>query len=512
MKTIFCALFAITSVCISHAQFLSSKSFGDTTTNFWMKMTETTDGGFIAYGNMHYKDYPQQMNAVVVKFNISGDTVWTRLFTDTISTQYSIKFFAAVESPDSADYLIFGHYDTSGIIIKMDTTGQVIFVKKYGSTFGSMISFEHASIINDSIFITGRKNTGQTNPVLLIKTDLEGNIVWAKQDTNYVQGVYQQITDGQVIYLAGYRGASNGFENPQVKKVDSQGNIIWTTIYNVVNGNHMSWWGNVDIAPDGNLLLTYMNGDYWMSWIYPSITKIDTLGNPIWTQFFIWENGFASTFAMEDGNLLMLQTPNHDIWSKITFLNTLGDPQVTYADTGSLPEYPDPTSRARAYLKLNTAGRKILFTDPFFLVDSVSGIPCEWFIHNTAMVDSGGHSYSHPIEQSFPVTLYSDTGSVVVQSGITMQVICPVVTNYNDNYNEESFYFAPNPARQHVNIRTKHTGAAQVELFNIAGAQIRVMKIIGNNTFMDISDIPRGVYYLKFASAQMAAVKKLIVQ
>jgi len=488
-----------------NAQFLTSKSFGDTTTNFWMKMTETSDGGFIAFGYMNYNAYPQKRNGVLVKFNNSGDTVWSRLFVDTVNTQYLIQLHAAVETPDSAAFLLFGNYDSMAVVVKMDTFGHIMFIKKYRSTSGSIINFEHASVIGDSIFITGRESFAPTYPVLLIKSDIDGNIAWAKQDTNFVYGIYQQITDGESIYLAGYAPASNGFENPQVKKVDLQGNIVWSTIYLLANGNHMTWWGNMDIASDGNLLMTFMDGDYWTSWIYPWIAKTDTSGNPIWMESFVWENGHASTYALEDGRLLMLHTPNYHPLSKITFLDASGIPQVTYADTSS---FLSP----RAYLKLNSSGRKILFTDPFFLIDSISGPACRWFLNSTITANSGMISHSHPTGQSFPVILSADTGSIVIQSGITMQIICPVVTNFNESYDEESFSFMPNPASESLSIHTRNKVGAQVEVFSISGIRLRTQKIVGDYTILDISDMPQGMYFLKFISGNMTAVKKLIVQ
>ena len=188
------------------------------------------------------------------------------------------------------------------------------------------------------------------------KYDSSGNLVWSKEEagtaipnaTWYQQGEVKAIVcdNNDDVIWSGYDKAGG---NPMLVKMDPNGNIVWTKIYDKgsnsgININALTVDDNNNICGAG---VSYMNGGEGYAF------KFDTNGNPLWSTE-IQRIASGSTAAPQDGrnihcdssgNLIILGSTNGGNWHNFVLLKINGS-------TGALDTYVelgDTNSTARAY-------------------------------------------------------------------------------------------------------------------------------------------------------------------
>jgi uncharacterized protein YuzE len=114
------------------------------------------------------------------------------------------------------------------ILIKTDANGNVIWAKTYGGTDDDAASSVQQTSDGGYILAGGTDSFGASGDIILIKTDANGNVQWAKAyggtNSDYASSV-QQTSDGGYI-LAGYTGSFGaGLGDIFLIKTDANGNI-----------------------------------------------------------------------------------------------------------------------------------------------------------------------------------------------------------------------------------------------------------------------------------------------
>ncbi|MBV1922802.1 MAG: T9SS type A sorting domain-containing protein [Flavobacteriaceae bacterium] len=75
---------------------------------------------------------------------------------------------------------------------------------------------------------------------------------------------------------------------------------------------------------------------------------------------------------------------------------------------------------------------------------------------------------------------------------------------------EKTFSFYPNPASQEITIISHNDSEISVLAYSVLGEEVFNKNINTNQTKLNISDLKKGVYFLKIASSQGWIIKKLI--
>ena len=266
---------------------------------------QTSDGGYIAGGFKNTKAHPPTSVAYIVKTNSAGDTLWTRYWGGQDST--FTDFYLVTQTSDGN--ILAGGYTTAfgvagqnAFVIKLNvSTGDTLWTRVWGGSQHEWL-YSMQETKDKGIILTGVTGFGAgSEDILLIKTDANGNIKWAKTygDSANQFGFghcLQQTTDGGFIITG-----SGGF----LMKTDSVGAIKWQKTFNFsppFNGHAL------EQTADGG----YIVGG-WTGTTIPQacMIKTDSMGNIKWSRFYggtLGEKCFAVKQADDGGYFMSGQT------------------------------------------------------------------------------------------------------------------------------------------------------------------------------------------------------------
>jgi len=168
-----------------------------------------------------------------VKISTAGAILWQRAYGHTES-----DLFYAVEREAGGNLLFagstasFGAVDTDGWIIKTDTTGVILWDRRYGGN-DLDIFYSVISTTDGGYLAAGR--TGSSNPEgWLVKTDASGAVVW---EYSYGSSYFDMFTSAIQTHDGGYiaTGTMTIAASPQeyiwLVKIDSTGTVEWQKRY-----------------------------------------------------------------------------------------------------------------------------------------------------------------------------------------------------------------------------------------------------------------------------------------
>ncbi len=142
--------------------------------------------------------------------------------------------------------------------------------------------------------------------ILLIKTDANGNLQWAKTyggtRDDYAYSV-QQTSDGGYI-VAGYTDSfGSGWEDILIIKTDASGNIQWAKVYGGVNPDYAY---SVQQTSDGGYIVVGYSNSY--TYTYDIILiKLNSSGNVQWARTFggaSWDYAYSVQQTSDGGYIV----------------------------------------------------------------------------------------------------------------------------------------------------------------------------------------------------------------
>ena len=242
------------------------------------------------------------------------------------------------------------------LIFQMSTTdAQSVFQKSY---IGSRESIAYSIYADNSGFVIAGTTSdwgAGGKDVLLLKTDLSGNILWAKTiggKGNDIAYSIKKTSEGGFIIVgstSSYVSVPSDSSNFYIIKTDSSGNIEWTRAI----GSY-----NTEVAND--VIETY-DHKYAIVGYTKSIgpgnedvyfMELDSIGN------FLWAYGMGST-GSDFGNSI-IQTPSHDfiIVGSTTSFNAGGQiPYLIVVDESGIVLNQDPSYTFNLNTPVSTSKR-----------------------------------------------------------------------------------------------------------------------------------------------------------
>ncbi len=216
-------------------------------------------------------------NAVLAKFNSSGNRLWVKRFS---GTGFAVE---GLHYDKTSNTIIIGGGFSSYIILGSDTL--------YNSNGGCFVS----------------------------RIDTAGNAIWAKQ---FKAGLYLHTTDtfGN-IYAVGYTGSVVSIDTLSIQpgvfiiKLDSNGNVLWAKKMFNVFGSFNNLW---KVTP--NALKVFNNEIYLAANTVGDTITVDT------TNYFpLDSNSGALMKFTNDGNLIWMKTFGPDVFAQDVGIDAFGN-------------------------------------------------------------------------------------------------------------------------------------------------------------------------------------------
>ena len=271
----------------AHAQVRFAKTYGGTNWDQAFSVHQTSDGGYIVAG------YTNSFGAGVydfflIKTDANGNIIWAKTYGGTDDDRaYS------VQQTSDGGYIVAGYTNSFGegsrdiFLIKTDANGNIIWAKTYGGTGNEWPS--SAQQTSDGGYIvaglTGSFGAGSAD-AFLIKTDANGNIQWAKTyggaDHDEAYSI-QQTSDGGYIVAVWTRSFGAGNFDFFLIKTDANGNIIWSKTYGGASDDRVN---SVQQTSDGGYIVAGRTSSFGAGSVDAFLIKTDANGNIIWAKTY----------------------------------------------------------------------------------------------------------------------------------------------------------------------------------------------------------------------------------
>ena len=206
------------------------KSWGGNNNEEYSNITQTPDGGVIAFGYSQSSDIEGLPNkgshdAIIVKYDKNGNMLWQKSWG---GNNYDVfKGLISLENGDLVAYGQSSSVDIEGIInigrndaiiVKFDKDGNLLWQKNWGGTrseyFNDIIESQNGGIIvsasSSSEDIAGLLNKGDQDTII-VKYDKDGNMLWQNSlggdSTDYIDNLFKISDDEFIIF--GYSQSSD---------------------------------------------------------------------------------------------------------------------------------------------------------------------------------------------------------------------------------------------------------------------------------------------------------------
>ena len=94
--------------------------------------------------------------------------------------------------------------------------------------------------------------------------------------------------------------------------------------------------------------------------------------------------------------------------------------------------------------------------------------------------------------------------------GLWASPIAEVILGGNDLFNSDTVSIYPNPGDDHIWIAAGTAFEAEVRIFDVGGKLVQFEKQVSNNEAIDISNLTRGVYFIRIQTEMGQATKKFV--
>ena len=181
---------------------------------------QTLDSGFIIAGYVYENGLPNRI--AVIKLDKLAALQWSKVIQGGYNAHYA---YSVKQTPDTG-YIIagfvaeWGRYSSNGYLMKLTSSGEISWSNSYELS-SSNDNKGLAVIVLDNGCLIGMLTSSR---LVIMKTDLSGNVLWAKNYNVFSMGFevlkikIQKTSDGGFAVLA----------RDALTKIDSSGNVLWS--------------------------------------------------------------------------------------------------------------------------------------------------------------------------------------------------------------------------------------------------------------------------------------------
>lgn len=467
----------------------------------------------------------------IVKFDNSGNVIWAKREGGTAST-YSNSIATDVNGNIFVTGMFGGTSITFGtttltnspggfydmFLAKYDSAGNVLWAKKAGGADWD----EAKGVSTDAsgnVFVTGQyksssivfgtttlTNSGLVD-VFTAKYDGSGNVLWAKKGVgNYNDYSFSISNDvsGNAFITGSFAGSvvfgsdtltATGSPSIFTAKYDPSGNVLWAksptgggygqSIAADGGGNAVvtGWFGGP--ITFGSTTLTNAGGaDIF-------VAKYDGNGNELWAK------GGVGTF--DDGGLGITTDASGNIIATGGFQSasiTFGSTTLTNSGSGN---------NDILVVKYDGSGNVLW-------AKSASGTGND--VSAGVSTDAGGNVF---VTGSYFMASLMFGSTTLTNAGSNDFFLAKLsgITEVEENFvNGKSIKIFPNPAASELTIDNGKLQIDRIEIYNVLGKKIFQSQIsdLKSQIFVDVSQLPSGIYFVKVRGEKEERVAKFVKQ
>jgi hypothetical protein len=480
-----------------------AKAYGEAYWDEGNSVQQTSDGGYIVAG----ETYSLGADGVfLIKTDANGNIIWAKTYGGTGG-----EGAFSVQQTSDGGYIVAGYtgswpyYDI--FLIKTDANGNIIWAKAYGGTSGDQAySVQQTS---DGGYIvagyTGSFGAGYGD-IFLIKTDANGNVQWAKTyggtDLDWAYSV-QQTSDGGYIVAGFTYSFGAGSWDIFLIKTDTNGNIIWAKTY---GGTDWDVARSVQQTSDGGYIVAGRTGSFGAGDYDIFLIKTDANGNIIWAKTYggISYDRASSVQQTSDGGYIVAGwTYSFGAGGDIFLIKTDASGNViwakTYGETGG--DYASSVQQTSddGYI---VAGSN---SDVFLIKTDANGNigSCSIVQNASPTVNTVSPTVTTPsLSVSSPSFTVNSVSPTVTTPTLTVSELCPlsisefcqpvsgIITQYKGG------------------IKVSGSGEFEVKVYNVSGVMVKSLK--GKNEVK--LELSRGVYFVEVVSGGKVIREKVVIR
>jgi len=262
-----------------------SKVYGGAMEDIFFSTAQTFDGGYIAAGHT-FSFGAGSVDALVVRTDASGDTLWTRIIGGTGWDQAS----SIIQTSDS-NFVLCGRTGsfTTGylkiFLAKLDASGDTLWTLQYGGNGQEESQSVKETLDGDYIVVGSTNSFSSTNyNAYLNRFNTNGNLLWSKiYGGPKVDAFYEivNMADSGFAFTGftesfgiGHRGSDSA--NVMLIRTDANGDTLWTRTYGGTKMDEV--FGLVKTDDEGLVILAY-SSSFGTDSLDAYLIKTDASGN-----------------------------------------------------------------------------------------------------------------------------------------------------------------------------------------------------------------------------------------
>jgi PKD repeat protein len=457
-----------------------------------------------------------------VSYNLNLNKLWTNLYG---GTQVDQPYALLVK--DSSLYLMnttnsFGAGNGDFYLIKTDLEGNVLWEKTYGSDKNE-IGFSITETQDGNLLISGHRRIEGINwNIYLVLVDADGNVLWEKDyggNLNDYAGLATATYDHSFIVYRNVNDGNNGPTVGYVEKLDGNGNLIWSKAFPYNTLSSFSWAKAVENS-DGTIITTAVVRNE-LNRAIAKIYKLDPSGNILWTkEYFTRPDAGQYIYdvkAMEDGGYVMCGSafpPDTNVqhgWLLRT--NCFGEEGVQHPiTTDACEQYDCSQFPITAYFEADVLSVDLADGGVVNFNNASQNTTSRVWSFGDGQIQYSAANLTHTFTQEGIYDVQLIVYHAKCSDTFSLQIEVTNTANITTNKAlEELVRYYPNPNNGTFTLENNTNQAVQCEILDAMGKKIAANTYQSGQFVVNLT-VPAGIYFIKTSQNGSELIQKMVVR